>query len=372
MTPPRGTVNDDAIRIPAATVGRQIEAVFRAWDMAGELIAPTVAAMVETDLRGVDSHGIAMLPRYYELLREGVINMRPAIRLVREGPVTGLLDADGAIGHPVSLRAVDLAIDKARAAGVGVVGVVDSNHFGAAGVYALRAARAGMVGLATTNAWARAVVPTRARVPMFGTNPIALAAPAREHLPFVLDMATSTVAVGKINLCWYNDRPVPDGWVLDEDGRSIADPARAREYIYQREEGGLTPLGGTPALSSHKGYGLAAAVEILAGTLVGATYIGVSRGRRSAKGRYNIGHLFMAIDPGAFREAGAFEADLDAMIDALHRTPPLEAGEPVLVAGDPEWTSTAERERSGIPIPRRLAERIRWVAGDCGAAYVLE
>jgi LDH2 family malate/lactate/ureidoglycolate dehydrogenase len=313
-----------------------------------------------------------MMLRYYELLHDGVLNMTPEIKVVRETPVMALIDADGSLGHAVSVRAMDLAITKAREMGIGGAGVRDSNHFGAAGVYALRAARTGLIGLSTTNAWTRTVAPTRARIGVFGTNPVAIAAPARRNRPFVLDMATSTVSVGKVNVRWLNDQPIPEGWILDEEGGSISDAARAREYIYKREEGGLTPLGGTAGLSSYKGYGLAALVEILAGTLVGGTFTGISRGERNEKGRFNIGHFFMAIDPGAFRESGAFEADLDEMIDVLHGTEPVDPSEPVLVAGDPEWAHMAEREVNGIPIPERLVEGLRVIAEDCGAEFVLD
>src|SRR5690606_12967865 len=148
----------------------------------------------------------------------------------------------------------------------------NSNHYCAAGAYALRAAEAGLLGITGTGSRTRCVVPTRARDAMFATNPIAFAAPARRNRPFVLDMATSTVAVGKVTLCWLNDRPVPAGWVVDEHGKAVTDAEAAKRYCQRLVEGGVTPLGGLPEMASHKGYGLAAMIEILSTQLSGGIY----------------------------------------------------------------------------------------------------
>ena len=360
-------------RFPAEQVGRQIGAVFRAWGMREDLIQPTVEVMLETDLRGIDSHGLSMLPPYALFRAEGKLNMTPDIRVVRDGPATAVIDGDSGLGHATSLRAVDLAVTKARSLGLGAVAVRNSMHFGAAGAYALRIAKAGFVGIATTNASSRSLVPTRARDKLLGTNPLAFAAPAARNRPFVLDMATTTVAVGKVKLAWLNGKPMPKGWVVDAAGRPETDGARAFGDSQRFSENhGLTPLGGLAEMSSHKGYGLAAMVEILSAMLSGATFIGL-RGQKPNPPRGNdIGHFFLAIDPAAFRTDDGFGGDLDAMIDQLHALAPLDPSLPVLVPGDPENAATAERERLGIPVPDILLRQLRGVCREANAEFLLE
>ena len=357
------------LHVPVATLRRQIELILAAWGMTPEMVAPTAEVMAETDLRGVDSHGIAMLPLYDQLRRQGKIEMRPEIATVRESAVTALLDAGGGLGHAPSVKAMDLAVDKARAAGLAAVAVRNSNHFGAAGAYALRAARAGLIGMVMTNAGSRAIVPTRAREPVFGTNPIAFAAPTGNGEPFVLDMATSTVAIGKVKLAVYNHRAMPEGWVIDDAGADVTDPTLAFDgHGRMKEAYGVTPLGGLPRLSSHKGYGLAAMVEILCSMLPGTPFIGALADRRE----HETGHFFLAMDPDAFREPGTFTAELDAMLGHLRRLAPVDPAEPVLVAGDPERAAEAQRLDSGIPLPAILVASLRRVCADAGVAVLFD
>ena len=350
---------------PAETIKRQIASIFAAWGMSGEHIAASVEVMVETDLRGIDSHGIAMMPLYSRLRAEGRLTMAPDIRVVRESAVTALIDGGGGLGHAPSIRAMDLAISKATGAGLAAVAVRNSNHYGAAGIYALRAAERGLIGIATTNVWKPSVVPTRSAQAMFGTNPIAFAAPAKRNPPFVLDMATSTVAIGKLTIAWLNEKPIPEGWALDDDGRPTSDPVAALASRL------LTPLGGTPQMSSHKGYGLAAMVEILSAMLSGADYAATRAALAPEPERYNVGHFFLAMNPAAFRAQGEFEAEVDDMVDALQRARPVDPAEPVLVPGDPELEARAWRVNEGIPVPDRLREQIEAIAQAAGAPFLL-
>ncbi len=359
--------------VPAPRLGRQIETILGAWGMEAAMATATAGVMVDTDLRGIDSHGAAMLIGYEERRDAGRLNMAARLRVVRESPVTALVDADGGLGHHPSLVAMDMAVAKARRMGVAMVAVRNSNHYGAAGAYALRAAEAGLIGITGTGSRTRCVVPTRAQDAMFATNPIAFAAPARRNRPFVLDMATSTVAVGKVNICWLNDRPVPAGWVVDERGRPVTDAEAARRYCLRLVEGGVTPLGGLPEMASHKGYGLAAMIEILSTQLSGAIYCGTAADdpRARATPYDNLGHFFIALDPAAFRPAGAFEDELDLMMDALRAAPPLDPAKPVLVAGDPEWASYDRRRTDGIPMPVKLVDHISGIAERAGVAFEL-
>ncbi len=263
----------------------------------------TVEHVLYADRHGVDSHGCGMLKAYDVGLRAGWLTATPTIETVRETDATALLDGGAGIGHAAADAAMRLAIEKALATGVAGVAVRNSGHFGAAGSYARLASDAGLIGLATTNTREPAVVPAFGADAMLGTNPIALAAPAARNPPFLLDMATSTAALGKLVVAWRKGRRIPRGWAVDSRGRPVRN---GRAAALGRR---LTPLGATPQMGSHKGYGLATAVEILSAVLPGD----------------GVGHFFLALDPARFRAAGEFEAGVDALLDALRASRPLDA-----------------------------------------------
>ena len=359
------------MRVPAPQIRRQLVSVFRAWGMSEEHADTTAEMMTETDLRGVDSHGISMLPTYDQEFRSGRLNMRPLFKTMREGPATALIDADASLGHPVSVHAMNLAVDKCLSSGVAVVSVFNSHHFGAAGCYAKIAADRGVIGMVTAGTRGVTMVPTFGAEPIMGTNPIAFAAPARRHPSFLLDMATTTVAAGKVKVHKLNHKPLPPGWVVDGDGRTVTDPEEAFRYVFERPEGGITPLGGTREAGSHKGYGLAVLVHILGGTLPGASFSPIRNRTQRPSDPHNIGHFFLAIDPRAFRDEGAFEEDLDQVIDVLHDAKPADPAQPVLVAGDPELTTRTERLENGVPIPDDLMVQLRAVVARAGVPFGL-
>jgi LDH2 family malate/lactate/ureidoglycolate dehydrogenase len=360
------------MNVSAQRAREQIALILTAWGMDDDLVRTTVDAMVYSDLAGIDSHGISMLMTYEAYWAQKKSNLRARPKIVRETPVTALVDAGSGIGHPAGVMGMELACKKAAAMGVSVVAVFNSHHFGPAGYYAAIAPRHGLIGMVTSSTRVPDVVPTRASAALLGTNPIAFAAPARRNRPFLLDMATSTVAGNKVKVYDLNHKPLPPGWVIDEHGESVRDAALAMEYIHERDAGGITPLGGTALMSSHKGYGLSMMVQILASTLSGGSFSPIRDKTQKENEPDNIGHFFLAIDPKAFRPAGAFEDDLDAAIDVLHETPPANAAEPVLVAGDPEVAAQEKRTRDGIPIPQTLAAKIRAVCDRCGVRYILE
>lgn len=359
------------MHIEAAKVRDQIIAVLSAWGMAPDLVAVTAEVMTDTDLAGVDSHGLSMLMTYEEMWRTGRVDLNARPEILRENAATALLDAHNGLGHPVSVMAMNLAVAKASAVGVGIVGVRNSCHFGAAGHYAMLAPAKGMIGFVTTNARFVAVVPTRSAVPVFATNPIAFAAPAGRHRPVLVDISTATVAANKVKVYELNGRQVPSGWVQDEDGQPVTDPAAAMDYIFKRTAGGLTPLGGSEAMSSHKGYGLALMVQVLSATLTGAGFTALHAGADEPPPHDNIGHFFMAIDPNLFRDPGVFEADMEAMVDLLRALPAADPERPVLVPGDPEALSRERRLADGIPVPEALLEKIRGVCARAGAPFLL-
>jgi LDH2 family malate/lactate/ureidoglycolate dehydrogenase len=359
------------MRVPAGKIEEQLVAVFGAWGMSAAHAATTAQMMVETDLRGVDSHGISMLPTYDKEFRAGRLNMRPQWKVVRDRPSMARIDADRSLGHPVSAHAMNLAVDKCLATGVGVVAVFNSHHFGAAGCYAKIAADRGVIGMVTSATRGVTLVPTFAAEPIMGTNPLAFAAPARRNAPFQLDMATTTVAAGKVKVYKLNHKPVPAGWVVDGDGRAVTDETEAFRHVFERPEGGITPLGGSRELGGHKGYGLAVMVHILGGTLAGASFSPLRNRTQRDSDPHNIGHFFMAIDPRAFRDEGEFEGDLDDVIDVLHGAKRADPSQPVLVAGDPERLTRSERLEQGVPIPDDLMEQLRGVAAAAKVPFVL-
>ena len=364
---------EQLLRIPADTVRRQIVSILTAWGMDPLAVETTAKVMMETDLSGVDSHGVSMLMDYENSRRKGKLNIHAKPRIVRQNAVTALIDADAGLGHPAAVLGMQTAIAKAREAGVGVVTVRNSHHFGAAGYYATLAATAGMVGMVTSATRSINTVPTRGRDAVLGTNPIAFAAPARRNRPFLLDMATATTAANKIKVLELNGKRVPSGWVFDGKGQPVTDASQAMDIIYKRkgdDGGGLAPLGGPAEMAGYKGYGLAMLAHILGGPLSGGSFSPIRNKSQKPDQPDNLGHFFMAIDPKAFREDGEFEDELDDAIDYLHAVPPVDPASPVLVAGDPEAAKRKERLENGIPIPVTLAAAIEAICKRAEVAFI--
>jgi LDH2 family malate/lactate/ureidoglycolate dehydrogenase len=353
-------------------IEEQVAAILAAWGMAPDLVPVTVDAIVYSDVAGIDSHGISMLMMYEGLMRKGTLDLRARPRVVRESATTALVDGGAGLGHPAGALGMGRAIEKALATGVGVASVFNSHHFGAAGYYAAMAPARGLLGLVTSSARICSVIPTRGSSPMLGTNPFAFAAPAARNAPFLLDMATSTAAANKVRMYAGEGKPIPEGWVLDGEGRAITDSRVANDVLWNgRGAGGLTPLGGTSERGGHKGYGLGVMVQLLSSALSGGSFSPIRERHRRGNEPDNVGHFLLAIDPRAFRPEGAFEDDVDAVIDELHRTPAIDPALPVLVAGDPEAERRARRLREGIPVPATLGEQLRALCERCGAPFLL-
>ncbi len=356
------------MRIPAERIRKQLDAIFMSWGMVETFRSVCIRQMVEADLMGIDSHGIGMLPLYEKYRLQGSMVVNPEVIVVDNHQAVALVDAGHGLGHIAATRAMEMAMEKARSFGVGAVSVRHSNHYGAAGVYSNMARRGGLLGISMTGTTQRSVVPTFGREPRFSTNPLAFAAPGQETDGFSLDMATSTIAIGKLQIAKREGRSIPPGWALDQAGRPETDPVAALAADPKR----LTPLGGTRELGSHKGYGLAMMVEILA-SILSNSYVGGYSLETGERGKFlNIGHFFLALDPVAFRgEPGAFETSLDRLVAHLRATPPVDPDQPVLVAGDPENDAYKERTKNGIPLTDSLIVEIREVCESCRAEFIL-
>jgi LDH2 family malate/lactate/ureidoglycolate dehydrogenase len=360
------------MRATADSVRAQILAILQGWGMPGDLAEETAEVMVETDLAGVDSHGIGMLPSYEKMRRDGQVKLDARPHVVRETGGIALVDGGAGLGHPVAAFAMRLAIAKAKLHGIGAVAVRNSHHFGAAGWYSKLAASEGCIGLVTSGTRTMAMVPTRGATPVLGTNPIAFAAPAKRNPPVSLDMATTTAAANKVKAYALRGKPIPSGWVLDGTGQPVTEGAAAVAQIFENPEGGLSPVGGIAEMASHKGYGLGLMAHILGATLSGGSFSPIRVRTQKPSDPDNIGHFMLAIDPAAFRPAGEFERDLDAAIEVLRDTPPADPALPVLVPGDPEVAEREARLADGIPVPAKLAHDIKEIAHRAGVAFLLK
>jgi LDH2 family malate/lactate/ureidoglycolate dehydrogenase len=351
---------------PYETHRAQIKAILLAWGMPEDSAEQTAEVLAWADLHGVDSHGASLLPGYDRLRRNGRIKLDARAEIVRQTPVSALVDANGGLGHVSARFAMQTAIDKATQIGLAAVAVRNSAHFGACGFYTLMAARAGLIGIACTSASGIQVAPTFGKEARLGTDPWSFSAPSADGRHFLLDMATTTVAAGKLRNRQNEGLPAPLGWVLTKDGLPSTDPAEARE-----KGGFMTSLGGSPETASYKGYGLAVMVNILASCLSGATLITDPMHTRKPQGP-DIGHFFMAIDPGLFRTTEEFQADVAGFLGELRATIPVEPMQPVMVAGDPQWNTAADRSKNGIPVAPGLLSQLRQIAHASEAPWLLD
>ncbi len=317
--------------------------------------------LVAADLRGVDTHGVIRFnPQawYVKWLTEGSMTARPNIQIISESASTALIDGDRGMGMVIGHRAMEIAIRKAKESGMGMVAVRNSRHYGMSAYYSMMALPHDMIGIAMTNA-SRQVVPTFGREARFGTNPMCFAAPTGKELPFVLDMATTTAAAGKLELAARQGKAIPLGWALNESAEGTDDPRVAQKARR------LLPLGGSREGGNHKGYGLAIVVEILCGVLSGTlTALNADQDPR--------GHFFGAIRIDTFRPIDEFKRDMDRLIRELKSTPPIEGQSRVYVAGEIEFETAEERTERGIPLLPSVLKGLRDVGAQLGVPYNLE
>ncbi|GAB0116707.1 Ldh family oxidoreductase [Acidisoma sp. 7E03] len=310
-----------------------------------------VRALMHASLHGVDSHGVRLVGYYDGSLRSGEINGRPQVTLRRTAAATAMLDGDGGLGHHTSYRAMEAAVAIAREAGIGAVGATGSTHFGAAGAYALAAAEAGMIGLATTNAESLVALFGSA-APFHGTNPFAVAAPVPGDKPWLMDMATSAIPFNRVLLYRSLGQPLPEAIAANEAGLPVRDPHEATM---------LMPMGGTDY--GFKGAALAGLATLLSAILTGASLdhemvsLGVSPEPRPP----NLGHFFLAIDPERFGGASVMADGMRRYLDALRSVPPRVGGAAPMAPGDREWRVAEARARDGIPVDPDTARLLGFV-----------
>lgn len=346
--------DDNSVRVPGEALNQQVAAIFEAVGTPTRYAQITADALTSASMRGVDTHGVTNVVRYTQSILDGTFKSPQEIEVISESDTTALLSCGWGLGHPAAHIGMEMAMDKATEHGVGMSTIRDGHHIGMVAYYAMLALDRDMIGMAMTNA-GPAVRPALGRKAMLGTNPIAFAAPAGEGTDFVLDMATSTVASGKIGLARQLGVPIPEGWAVGAEGEPITQsPADRGEHWAQN------PLGNTREQGAHKGYGLAMMVDILCGVLSGGGYSSfIGSGRNMS--------FAMAIDISKFRPVDEFKEMMDEMIRALHDTPTEPGAERVMVAGDPEEESVQDRLANGVPILRPRYHEMVEIAQRVGA-----
>uniref|UniRef100_A0A8C4Q6Z6 Malate dehydrogenase n=1 Tax=Eptatretus burgeri TaxID=7764 RepID=A0A8C4Q6Z6_EPTBU len=316
--------------------------------------------LVEGDYRGHFSHGLNRLDMYVKDIQSGICSAQGEPLVEKETAATALVDGRNLLGPVVGNFCMDLAIQKAREAGIGWVVAKGSNHYGIAGFYSMQALKHGMIGMSFTNT-SPLVVPTRAKECTLGTNPLSVAAPAANGDSFVLDMATSSVALGKVELYARNNEKVPYGWGCDHQGKVTENPEEVLDG------GGLLSLGGSELTGGYKGYGLSMMVEIFCGILAGAAYSKNVRTWRVTDRVANLGQCFVAINPNCF--APGFETRVSDLLQIHRNLEPISGNDAVLVAGDPEKQHMDQCDaKGGIPYHINVVKHMNSVAQKLNVA----
>ncbi len=353
-------LDDSRPRFAATELQRFTTAVFEALDVPPADAALGAEVLIDADLAGIESHGIAHLPwhpGYAPGLQQGLVNPTPNVAILRESPVAATWDGDGGLGVVVAARAMEACIEKASSTGIGMVAVRNGRHFGAAGYYAHMAAAHDMIGMAMCN------VPPIAHAAggverVYGTNPIAMCAPVEGHHPFLLDIATTAVAGGKLEIAMRQGRPIPHGWAVDAEGAATDDPG------ILRKGGALLPLGSSLLTSSHKGYGLGLMVDILSGVLPGMGSALFAERATLAQGQW-----FAAWRIDAFCDVAQFKADMRRMVEHIRATKPLPGVPAVLIPGDPEAAASADRSVHGVPLDGETIDQLQTLARQLGLDF---
>jgi LDH2 family malate/lactate/ureidoglycolate dehydrogenase len=345
-------------RIPAAKLAAFIARALTAAGLPAEDAEIVASLMAEADLRGSDTHGVIRLPLYLRRIRAGGINVKPNIRVVSERPSAALVDGDNGMGHLVMRRATHLAIDKAKTTGIGWVGARMSNHAGPAALYATLPLQHDMIGLYFAVGSSNHLPPWGGSECLLGTNPMAVAVPAGDEAPIVLDMSPTVAAFGKVRLAAARGEQMPVGWMIDREGKPLTDPKRA-------DEGYLLPIG------DYKGAGLSLIIGILAGAL-----------NRAALGREvidfvkeagtptNTGHAIAAIAVDAFMPAADFKRAIDQVIRDIRASPRLPGVDRIYLPGEQSHAKLLDRRAHGIPMPKSLRDTLDALARELGVAGV--
>lgn len=338
-------------RVDAAKTERLVTAIYAGLGVPDDDAALLGKALVDADLRGVNSHGCRWVSVYARNIRSGGANLHPVVRVVRDDGATVLLDGDGGLGHILAARAMTIAIERAKERGVGVVSMRNSLHIGALAYYTQMAADAGCIGYSTTNAGI-VMVPPGGREKVVGLNPLSWAAPTARPWSFNLDMATSVVAGSKLGLARERGEKIPLGWAIDRDGNPTDDPEKG-------QEGGILPLGGP------KGYGLSVMLDIMSGVLSGGRF---GRGL----GSKGSAQLYQALDIEHFIPLDDFKARMEELIAQIKGSALAPGSKGIFFPGEIEYNLKQDRRANGLPLDAFVRGELKREAQELGLAYDIE
>ena len=314
--------------------------------------AVCAAVLIESDKRGIDSHGVGRFkPIYLDRIKDRIQNAVTELEILRETPTTAVIDGHDGMGHVIGTRAMRMALDKAKSYGMGMVAVRNSTHYGIAGYYALMAAKENMIGITGTNA-RPSIAPTFGVENMLGTNPLTIGFPTDEDFPFVIDCATSITQRGKIEHYARIKKEMPKGWVTDNFGNAVTDAEDALDGLVKGIYA-LAPLGGLgEELAGFKGYGYATVVEVLSSALQGGMFLKAlgGIGENGEKTPYHLGHFFLAVDIGAFTEPEEFKSAAGNIMRELRASKKAVGSDRIYTAGEKEHLAFLERCTKGVPL----------------------
>ena len=342
-------------------------AAFQGYHFTEEESRKITDVLLDADLSGIESHGVQRMIRYHKEITEGLAKPEAKPEIVKETPLSALIEGNDAMGQLLGVQAMELAIQKAKAGGFGMVTVRNSNHYGIAGYYVKMAADQGLIGLSMTNTEA-IMVPTFGRQAMLGTNPIAFAMPAKPT-NFVFDAATTVVPRGKLEVYVKRGNPLPIGWALDETGRDSSEPDRILQNIISKAGGGILPLGGSGELTSgYKGYGFAMLCEIATAILSGGT---TSNYIYKTPGRSNIAQCFIALDHGMFGDKAAMEDHLSTFLQEIRDSAKAEGRDRIYIHGEKEAESRRRVLREGVSVNDKTYSELQMIGAYTGAGRLL-
>lgn len=323
--------------------------------------------LLEADLSGIESHGVQRFIRYHKEITGGMVQVKSEWQIVKETPVSATIEGNNGMGQLLGIRAMKLAMEKAKRSGVGMVTVRNSNHYGIAGYYTRMAAAEGFLGLCMTNTEA-ILVPTFGRQAMLGTNPIAFSMPATP-VPFTFDAATTVVPRGKLEVYAKRDGRIRDGWALDENGLPCTDAKRVLDNIIGKKGGGILPLGGAgEETSGYKGYGFALLCEICTAILSGGT---TSNYIYKTPGSSGICQFFLAVDYGIFGEKEKIEEALSRYLQEIRDSDKAQGRSRIYIHGEKEWEARERILRDGVPVNEKTYEELKQIAAYTGTEEFL-
>ncbi|MCB4791760.1 MAG: Ldh family oxidoreductase [Elusimicrobia bacterium] len=360
-------MNDKVVWVDFNLLERFMADVFQAVGVPEEDAKVCADVLITSDKRGIDSHGIARFKSiYYDRIKSGIQNPKTKFEVIKEGPATAVIDGHDGMGHVISKKAMEIALDKAQKLGLGMTAVRNSTHYGIAGYYVLMAAEKGMIGITGTNA-RPSVAPTFGVENMLGTNPLTFGIPSDEEFPFVIDCATSLAQRGKIELYDRANKELPESWVIDQNGRTRTDTHQILQDLV-KGTAALAPLGGIgEETAGYKGYGYATVVEILSAALQDGSFLKGLLGVKDGKpAPYHLGHFFIVINIESFIDLNRFKKITGDILRELRASKKMPGQDRIYTAGEKEFIAWQDRKNKGVPVNEVLQKEIITMRDETG------